>query len=145
MTESPLIAVIDTNVFIGACLGAGASNEVIALCLRGRVAPLMGTALLAEYEDVLGRESLFERSRLNSAEREELLDIFLASCLWTRIYYGWRPNVLDEGDNHLVELAVAGGARVIVTRNVRDLERMDLRFPALKPMTPEDLLREVRK
>jgi putative PIN family toxin of toxin-antitoxin system len=145
VTASPLTAVIDTNVFVGACLGARASNKVITGCLRGEIVPLMGTALLAEYEDVLGRDVLFERSRLDSAERDELLDIFLARCRWTRIYYGWRPNVPNEGDNHLVELAVAGGAEVIVTRNLRDLERMDLRFPALKLMTPEDLLREVRK
>jgi hypothetical protein len=59
---------------ISACLGAGASNELIALCLRGEIMPLMGTALLAEYEDVLGREAWFERSRLDSAERDELLD-----------------------------------------------------------------------
>jgi putative PIN family toxin of toxin-antitoxin system len=145
MTESPLVAVIDTNVFVGACLGAGASNTAVALCLRGEIMPLMGTALLAEYEDVLGRDALFARSRLGFAERDELLDIFLARCRWTRIYYGWRPNLRDEGDNHLVELAVAGGAQVIVTRNLRDLGRMELRFPAIKPMTPEELLREVRK
>ncbi|TVQ85561.1 MAG: putative toxin-antitoxin system toxin component, PIN family [Chromatiaceae bacterium] len=144
MSGTSPIVVIDTNIFVGACLGAGASNEVVALCLRGEVVPLMGTALLAEYEDVLGRGALFERSRLDAAEREELLDIFLARCRWTRIYFGWRPNVPDEGDNHLVELAVAGGAQAIVTRNLRDLQGMDLRFPALKLMTPEDLLREVR-
>jgi len=33
------------------------------------VTPLMGTALLAEYEDVLGRDALFERSRLDADER----------------------------------------------------------------------------
>jgi predicted nucleic acid-binding protein len=53
--------------------------------------------------------------------------------------------VPDEGDNHLVELAIAGGAEAIVTRNLRDLERMEMRFPNLKLLTPENLLREVRK
>jgi predicted nucleic acid-binding protein len=56
-------------------------------------------------------------SRLNRTERDELLDIFLSVCRWTRIYYGWRPNLPDEADNHLVELAVAGSARAIVTRS----------------------------
>lgn len=72
--------VLDTNVFVGACRGAGASNAVVAACLRGEATPLMGAALLAEYEDVPGRSELFERSRLDAAERDELLDIFLARC-----------------------------------------------------------------
>lgn len=64
-------------------------------------------------------------------ERERLLDIFLASCTWTRIHFGWRPKLRDQSDSHLVELGVAGGAGCIVTRNVRDLESMELKFPAL--------------
>ena len=136
--------VVDTNVFIGACLGMGASRAVIGACLEKKVTPLMGIALLTEYEDVLGRSNLFERSRLNATEREELLDIFFAGCRWTRIYYGWRPNLPDEGDNHLVELAVAGGAEYIVTRNLRDVARMELVFPRLKVVFPETLLKEIR-
>jgi putative PIN family toxin of toxin-antitoxin system len=97
--------VVDTNVFIGACVGAGASNAIIAACLRGEHVALMGTTLLAEYEDVLGRPELFRKSRLTVSERKELLDIFLGTCRWTRIYFGWRPNLRDEGDNHLIELA----------------------------------------
>ncbi len=100
----------------------------------------MGAALLGEYEDVLGRSALFAKSRLSPAERSELLDIFLATCRWTRIYYGWRPNLRDEGDNHLVELAVAGGATHIVTHNLRDLTGMELRFPGLAVATPTQLL-----
>jgi uncharacterized protein len=110
----------------------------------------MGAALLAEYEDVLGRASLWSKCRLSTVEREDLLDIFLARCTWTRIYFGWRPNLRDEGDNHLVELAVAGGAGCIVTRNVRDLISMELEleleleleFPALTVRTPEQFLKE---
>ena len=97
-----------------------------------------------EYEDVLSRSALFVRSRLDPGEREELLDIFLATCRWTRIYYGWRPNLPDEGDNHLVELAVAGGADYIVTRNFRDVARMELLFPGLKVVFPETLLKEMK-
>ena len=136
--------VIDTNIFIGACLGQGASRAVIAACLEEKVTPLMGVALLSEYEDVLSRTELFERSRLDTGERDELLDIFLSVCRWTRIYYGWRPNLQDEGDNHLVELAVAGGAEYIVTRNLRDVARMELLFPGLKVVFPETLLKEMK-
>jgi predicted nucleic acid-binding protein len=137
-----MIIVIDTHVFIGACLGVGASNAVIAACLQGRHTPLMGTALLAEYEDVLGRDALFAGCRLTRAERDELLDIFLSVCQWTRIYYGWRPNLPDEADNHLIELAVAGSARAIVTRNRRDVARMELKFPSLSVISPEAFLQE---
>ncbi len=136
--------VIDTNVFVGACLGQGASRRIVAACLQGEYLPLMGAALFAEYEDVLARADLFESSRLTAAEREELLDIFLAVCHWTRIYFAWRPNLPDEADNHLVELAVAGGARFVVTRNLRHVARMELRFPELRVLSPEDFLKEIK-
>jgi len=136
--------VIDTNIFVGACLGQGTSHRVVAACLRGECLPLMSAALFAEYEDVLGRAELFKSSRLTPAERDELLDIFLAACSWTRIYFAWRPNLPDEADNHLVELAVAGGARFVVTRNLRDVARMELRFPELRVVSPEDFLKEIK-
>lgn len=138
-----MFAVIDTNVFVGACLGVGAANAVIAACLNGQYTPLMSTALFAEYEDVLQRATLFEGCRLTATERDELLDIFLSHCIWTRVYYLWRPNQPDEGDNHLIELAVAGGARHVVTKNLRDLQRMELRFPGLQIVLPEDFLKEL--
>lgn len=134
--------VVDTNVFVGACLGRGPSSDVVAACLRGQHLPLMGTALLAEYEDVLDRKMIFRRSRLTAAERNELLDIFLSVCRWTRIYFGWRPNLPDEDDNHLIELALAGGASHIVTNNVRDLRAMELKFPDLKVCTPRKFMSE---
>ena len=136
-------AVIDTNVFLGACVGTGAANAVIAAALKRAFIPVMGTALLTEYEDVLSRAELFPGCRLNASEREELLDIFLACCESTRVYYLWRPNLPDEADNHLMELAVAAGADFIVTRNLRDLRAMELRFPHVRAMSPEDFLKEL--
>ncbi|MBN6739342.1 PIN domain-containing protein [Acidithiobacillus sp. MC6.1] len=138
-----MVIVVDTNVFVGACLGSKASSEVIASCLRQRCSPLMGTALLMEYEDILGRDEIFVRSPLSRAEREDLLDIFLSTCQWTRIYFGWRPNLPDEGDNHLVELAVAGGATRIVTHNLRDLQGKGLMFSGLEAVSPDQFLQEM--
>ncbi len=137
-----MVIVVDTNIFIGACLGKGSASKVIASCLKGEHKALMGTALFAEYEDVLSRESLFKKSSLDRSEREELLDIFMATTIWTRVYYNWRPNLPDESDNHLIELAIAGNANCIVTRNLRDLRRMELFFPELKVYSPEDFLKE---
>ena len=134
-----MLIVVDTNVFVGACLGQGPSAAVVAACLQGKCTPLMAAALLAEYEDVLGRAGLFVKSRLKGAEREELLDVFLAHCRWTRIYFGWRPNLRDEGDNHLVELAVAGGADCIVSHIQRDQRCGEMTFPGLLVLTPAQL------
>ena len=139
-----MIIVLDTNVFVGACLGTGAANAVLASCLQGKHVPLMGSALLHEHEDVLGRVALFNQSKLSPPERAELFNIYLANCRWTRIYYGWRPNLIDEGDNHLIELAVAGGASHIVSRNIRDLRNAQLKFPDIAVQTPAQFLNETR-
>lgn len=108
----------------------------------GEHRPLMGAALFAEYEAVLGRETPWRRSPLSRAERNDLFDAFLSGCEWTRIYFAWRPNLRDEDDNHLVELAVAGSATRIITRNLRDFAEMELRFPGLSVTTPEAFLKE---
>ena len=56
------------------------------------------------------------------------------------MYYGWRPNLPDESDNHPIELALAGGAQAIVTHNLRDLQGGDLRLGRLQVMTPAQCL-----
>lgn len=136
----PRIA-LDTDVLVAAMLGAGAANRLVGAVLEGRFEPLMGPALYAEHEAVMGRSALFARCRLSAAEREELLDIYFARCRWTRIYFLWRPNLRDESDNHLVELAVAGGAEAVVTRNKRDFRGAELQFENLAVLTPAECLR----
>ena len=55
----------------------------------------------------------------------------------------WVDINVPEPD-HLVELAVAGGARFVVTRNLRDVARMELKFPGLRVVSPEDFLKEMK-
>ena len=61
----------------------------------------------------------------------------------SRVYFLWRPNLKDESDNHLIELAVAGDADFVVTRNLRDLRGAELHFEPLRILSPEDFLKKL--
>lgn len=135
--------VIDTDVFIAALLArndSGIAREVIRRCLRGWYQPLFGVALFCEYEALLSREKLFSACKLNFKEREAIFAALLKQSRWVEIYFAWRPNLQDEGENHLIELAIAGGAQAIVSRNIRDLKKAELLFPETKVLTPKQCL-----
>ena len=133
--------VIDTNVFVSAVMSErGAARKVLRLALEGSATPLMGNALLCEYEDVLGREALFADAPIPSEKRRQLFLALMSVSRWTQIYYLWRPNLPDESDNHLIELALAGGAQVIVSSNTKHLTRGGLAFPHLTISTPPEFL-----
>jgi len=135
--------VVDTDVFVAAVSSPdGASREVLRRCLLGRYEPLLGQALLTEYESVLARAEPFAASPIGEAERNALWTALVSRCRWVRVYYLWRPNLPDEADNHVLELAVAGGAKAIVTHNTRDFARAELHFPGLRLLSPGELIAE---
>lgn len=136
--------VIDTNVLVAALRSEdGASRQVLRLCLQGKCEPLIGQKLFFEFLDVVGRPAMFASSPATAEEREELFHGFLAVCRWQDIFFLWRPNLTDEGDNHLVELAVAGGAEFVVTHNTADFAQAELKFQT-KVLTPAQFLKTLR-
>lgn len=76
------------------------------------------------------------------APRDTVFDALLRMCRWTQVYYLWRPNLPDESDNHVIELAVAGGAEAVVTKNVKDFSKGELLFARLAVLTPGQLIEE---
>ena len=133
--------VVDTNVFIGAILSSqGLNRELIRCCLLGEYLPIMSNALYLEYESVIEREDVIAKCQLDSSKVNELLDGFLSVSMWVNIYYSWRPNLRDECDNHVIELAIAGNAQIIATNNLRDFRGSELTFPQLQVLNPYQII-----
>lgn len=134
---------VDTNVLVSAILSPdGAAREVLRRCLTGHARPLVSNALFLEYEDVLAREELFSAASITSTDRVALLDAVLSVCEWVSINFLWRPNLPDESDNHLIELAVAGNAESIITGNTKDIAAGELVFDRIRIVTPANWLKE---
>lgn len=106
------------------------------MAFDGYLDPLIGNALFCEYESVFARGHVFERCPFDHGRRNMFLDTFLSICTFVDIRYLWRPNLPDEGDNHVMELAVAGQAERLITQNVRDFERAELIIPQVEIIHP---------
>ena len=136
--------VVDTNVLAAALISPdGPNRAILRRCLLGAYKPLLSNALFSEYEDVTARPAILERCPVGPEDVTVLLEAICSVAEWVSIFYLWRPNLKDEGDNHVLELAAAGNARWIVTNNIRDFSKGELRFPDIQIVTPSDMLREV--
>lgn len=138
--QNPKI-IVDTNVLVSAFTSAnGASREVLRQLLSGQVRALISVALYSEYCDVLGRADFLNRCPLKPTEIQELFEAFLSTTDPVELYFSWRPNLRDEGDNHVYELAVAALDAPLLTYNQRDFMHAQLKFPSLQIMSPSQWL-----
>lgn len=139
MATSKLI--LDTNVLVSAFTSPeGASREVLRRILCRQATALISVALYSEYCDVLGRADFSSRCPLSPPEIDDLFFAFLACTEPIELYFSWRPNLRDEGDNHVYELAVAALDAPLLTYNQRDFMHPQLKFPSLQIMTPAQWL-----
>ena len=135
----------DSIVFVAALRSQdGSCADVLDRCLARADLAVMGAAQFAEYEELVKRESLWQDMPVTAAEREALLDDFCAAAIWQPIYFRWRPNLPDADDNHVLELAIAGGVEHLVTHNTRDFGRGELKFALPRVVTPAQHLKIVK-
>ncbi|MEA1919550.1 MAG: putative toxin-antitoxin system toxin component, PIN family [Campylobacterota bacterium] len=135
--------VIDTSVWISALITKeSGARELLRLVLNGKLAPQMSEALFREHESVMKRKKIQKLTPLTLLEQDELFKAYLSRCKWNEIYYVWRPNLEDEDDNFVVELAVASGSKAIITYNVKDFKNAELLFKHTI-ITPEDFIKEI--
>ena len=110
---------MDTNVlFAGLYSASGASYQILRLLDAGIIIPVISTALLFEYEDVLKRKQ--KELALSHKQVDIILDNICAFSKFQKIYFLWRPYLKDPKDDHILEVAVASNTKTIVTHNLKD-------------------------
>ncbi len=134
--------VIDTSVWISALITKDSSaRELLRLVFHKKISPQISEALFNEYESVMKRDKIQKLTPLSIKEQTSLFNALLSTCKWNEIYYMWRPNLSDENDNFIVELAVASGAEAIITYNLKDFQSTELLF-SHKVVTPEIFIKD---
>jgi putative PIN family toxin of toxin-antitoxin system len=133
--------IMDTNVlFAGLYSSTGASFQILKLLDARRMRPVISTALLFEYEDVLKREQII--LELSHKQVEIILDNICAFSKFQKIYFLWRPYLKDPKDDHVLEVAVASKTKTIVTHNLRDFRGVG-KF-GIKAISPGNFLEVIK-
>jgi len=113
--------VLDTDVVVAALRSdKGASRQLLLGALDGGFELLLSVPLLLEYEAVLTRPEHLAACGLSSAEMGRVLDDLAAVARPVRLAFRWRPRLADPNDDMVLETAVNGNAKAIVTFNQRD-------------------------
>jgi len=98
--------------------------------------PIISPPLCLEYEDVFRRPGLLPGYA--PEDIGDFLDYILSECVECRIHFLWRPHLPDPKDDLVLELALAGSARFIITHNTRDFQGVDAL--GIGAVTPDDFL-----
>lgn len=133
--------VVDTSVLVaGLRSRSGASAALLKEVAANGLQLVASPALFLEYEAVLKREV--------HGLSAPFVDGFLAElarCIQpVEIWFQWRPQLPDAGNEMVLEAAINGQAKAIVTHNRRDFERVVGRF-GIEVLSPAEVLERLRQ
>ncbi len=134
---------LDTSVVTTAFRSPnGASRMVLSFVAKGLLVPLLTPALFLQYEDVLKRPEQRQVSGLSRSQVDERLAALASAAEAVKIYFFWRPQVDDPGDELVLEAGLNGRADAIVTYDLRHFAAASARF-GLRLARPVDVLEEL--
>lgn len=114
-------AVLDTNILVAAFSSqSGASYALLEHAMSQRLVMLASPALWLEYEATLKRADIVQLHGLSSTDIDDVLNALAAVVSPVQSHFLWRPQLRDPKDELVLEAAVNGMARHLVTLNVRD-------------------------
>ncbi|TVP76424.1 MAG: putative toxin-antitoxin system toxin component, PIN family [Gemmatimonadales bacterium] len=133
--------VLDTNVLIAALRSrAGASFRLLSLVgTHPALRVHLSVPLVLEYEEV-GKRQAGELG-LDPQDIDDVIDYLCQVGIAHEIYFLWRPVLRDPKDDMVLEVAVAGECRTIVSYNKRDFKGAS-KF-GIKVITARELLERI--
>ncbi|HES59996.1 MAG TPA: putative toxin-antitoxin system toxin component, PIN family [Caldithrix sp.] len=140
--KNPLV-VLDTNVLVsGLCRFENSpSYRILKSVQKGETPIALNKKLFLEYESVLHRKEILNLTNSTKDDMAMILDALLSIARESEPFYLWRPNLQDEADNFILELAITTSA-FLITKNIKDFISGDLKFPNLIIMTPEQFCKQ---
>jgi uncharacterized protein len=135
---------LDTCIIISALRSKqGASHFLLRKAILRQLPIIMHYKLLAEYHDVLTRADIVSALIYSHEDIEKILIGLVNVAEEVNSHFLWRPNLKDEKDNFLVEIAVTSQPCTIITHNVKDFLQGELLFPAISVKQPQEVIREI--
>lgn len=135
MARAPLKVVLDTNILVSSLIFGGKPQQTENLVLERKIVGITSLVLLAEFIDVLAKRFYFNEFRLRQTEKKIKKNFIIVKPRAT-------IKVLkDNSDNRVLEAAVEGDCRYIITG---DKELLSLKsFKGIKIITPGQFLEEL--
>ncbi|PCI44741.1 MAG: putative toxin-antitoxin system toxin component, PIN family [Proteobacteria bacterium] len=140
-----MLIVLDTNVIVAALRSRdGASFQILNAIINNRVEFALSVPLLLEYEAVLKRPETLLAASLKTSDMDTILNMLCARGQPKKLHYLWRPQLKDDQDEMVLELAVNAGADAIVTFNHNDFLPAATKFdmPIIMPSKYYQYLKE---
>lgn len=132
--------VIDTNVFISALLSQrGAAYKLIMLSDSNLFHAHISVPLILEYEDAAQR--ILHKTTLSDDDLDNILNYLSSVSHRQKISFLWRPFLPDPKDDMVLELAIAGNCKAIITYNQKDFVGVEI-F-GIDILTPKAFLQQI--
>ena len=137
-----MLLTLDTNILYQALKSTtGASYFILQQVRNRKIQIALSVPVFFEYQDVLTRDKSLKDFELQLNDVDKFLRFIAYIGKTFEIYFLLRPNLKDEKDNKIVELAVTSQSDYLITSNIRDFKNAELKFDQLKIITQGEFVK----
>ena len=135
----------DTDVIVASLRSrSGASNALLRMLSAGQVEAVASVPMMLEYEAILMRPEQRQATGMSVQDVNIFLDTLALLIIPVIPYFLWRPQLRDPDDEMVLDAAINGGAKAVITFNVQDFLLASTQFN-VQVLTPAEVLRQLRR